>query len=60
MNNAQPLNKSSTRAILPDSELRQELERIERQLIPLLISVQRALGKEPSVITREQRRESHN
>ena len=46
---------------LSHDAMRQELERIERQLIPLLISVQRALGKEPSVKTREQRRKSsHN
>lgn len=37
-------------------EVRAELERIERQLIPLLISIQRILGKEPSIITRECRR----
>lgn len=33
-----------------------ELERIERQLIPLLIAIQKALGKEPSVLTREHKR----
>jgi len=33
-----------------------ELERIERQLIPLLIAIQKALGKEPSVLTREAKR----
>lgn len=37
-------------------ETRMELERIERQLIPLLISIQRLLGKEPCVATRKQRR----
>lgn len=29
---------------------------LERQLISLLVTVQRALGKEPSVITRAERR----
>lgn len=33
-----------------------ELEEIERRLIPLLVTVQRALGKEPSVLTRAERR----
>ncbi len=37
-------------------ELTRELEEIERKLIPLLISIQHALGKEPSVTTREIRR----
>lgn len=36
--------------------LRADLEEIERRLIPLLVTVQRALGKEPSVLTPEQRR----
>lgn len=36
--------------------LRAELEEIERRLIPLLVTVQRALGKEPSVMTRAERR----
>lgn len=36
--------------------LRTELEEIERRLIPLLVTVQRALGKEPSVKTRAERR----
>ncbi len=53
---SRPLNNQKTCAILIDDELRKELERIERQLIPLLISVQKALGKEPTVSTREQRR----
>jgi hypothetical protein len=35
--------------------LRAELVELERRLIPLLIAVQRALGKEPSVITRARR-----
>jgi hypothetical protein len=39
----------------PDS-LRAQLEELERRLIPLLITVQHALGKEPTVITRAQRR----
>ncbi len=60
MSREQLLNKPQTCATLPDSELRKRLEQIERQLIPLLISVQQALGKEPSVITREQRRTAHN
>jgi hypothetical protein len=41
-------------------EVRAELERIERQLIPLLITIQRMLGKEPSITTREQRRQAAN
>lgn len=53
-------NKQTCAIVIPD-DVRQELERIERQLIPLLNSVQRVLGKEPSVLTREQRRHSsHN
>ncbi len=36
--------------------VRAELEEIERRLIPLLVTVQRALGKEPSVNTRAERR----
>lgn len=36
--------------------LRADLEEIERRLIPLLVTVQRALGKEPSVMTRAERR----
>jgi len=32
--------------------MRAELVELERRLIPLLIAVQRALGKEPSVMTR--------
>lgn len=36
--------------------LRDELEEIERRLIPLLVTVQRALGKEPSISTRAERR----
>ena len=38
--------------------LRADLEEIERRLIPLLIAVQRALGKPPSVLTRAERRRS--
>jgi hypothetical protein len=37
--------------------MRAELVELERRLIPLLIAVQRALGKEPSVITRARHRE---
>jgi hypothetical protein len=33
-----------------------DLEEIERRLIPLLVTVQRALGKEPSILTRAERR----
>jgi hypothetical protein len=36
--------------------LRAELEELERRLIPLLVTVQRALGKEPSMLTRAERR----
>lgn len=36
--------------------LRSQLTDMERQLISLLVTVQRALGKEPSVITRSERR----
>jgi hypothetical protein len=36
--------------------LRADLEEIERRLIPLLVTVQRALGKEPSILTRAERR----
>lgn len=53
-------NAKKCAIVIPD-DVRQELERIERQLIPLLNSVQKILGKEPSVVTREQRRHSsHN
>ena len=48
--------KPPRRCATLDPELRADLERIEAQLIPLLISVQKALGKEPSVQTRAQRR----
>lgn len=37
-------------------ELTRELEELERKLIQLLILVQQALGKEPSVTTRAMRR----
>jgi hypothetical protein len=36
--------------------LRAELMDLERRLIPLLIAVQRALGKEPSIVTRLEKR----
>jgi hypothetical protein len=36
--------------------LRQQLVDMERQLIGLLTTVQRVLGKEPSVLTRKERR----
>jgi hypothetical protein len=36
--------------------MRAELVELERRLIPLLIAVQRALGKEPSVMTRARHR----
>lgn len=36
--------------------MRAELEELERRLIPLLITVQRALGKEPTVQNRMERR----
>lgn len=36
--------------------LRAELEELERRLIPLLVTVQRALGKEPTVMTPDERR----
>jgi hypothetical protein len=36
--------------------MRAELVELERRLIPLLIAVQRALGKEPSVMTRARQR----
>lgn len=39
-----------------DEVLRAKLSDIECQLISLLVTVQRALGKEPSVITRRERR----
>jgi len=32
--------------------MRAELVELERRLIPLLIAVQKALGKEPSIMTR--------
>lgn len=36
--------------------LRDDLEELERKLIASLVTVQRALGKEPSVLTRLERR----
>ena len=36
--------------------MRAELVELERRLIPLLIAVQRALGKEPSIVTRARHR----
>lgn len=36
--------------------VRAELEEIERRLIPLLVMVQRALGKQPTITTRAERR----
>lgn len=42
-----------------DAELdtvRVELVELERRLIPLLVAIQRALGKEPMVVTRSERR----
>lgn len=36
--------------------LRADLEELERRLIPLLVTVQKALGKEPMVMTRAERR----
>jgi hypothetical protein len=56
----QVLQNEKVCATISHDDLRSELERIERQLIPLLISVQKALGKEPTVTTREQRRNTHN
>jgi hypothetical protein len=50
-----PMLKSGTL----DTELdtvRAQLEEIERRLIPLLVTVQKALGKEPSISTRAERR----
>ena len=38
------------------SALRSQLRDIKRQLISLLVTVDRALGEEPSVITRSERR----
>jgi len=37
--------------------MRAELVELERRLIPLLIAVQRALGKEPSIVTRARHNE---
>jgi hypothetical protein len=36
--------------------MRAELEELERRLIPLLVTVQKALGKEPMIATRAERR----
>jgi hypothetical protein len=52
----QTLNSTQEYDTITHSDVRAELERIERQLIPLLVSIQRILGKEPSVVTREERR----
>lgn len=43
-------------ATISIAEMMTQLAQIERQLIPLLITVQRLQGKEPSIVTREQRR----
>ena len=37
--------------------MRAELVELERRLIPLLIAVQRAFGKEPSVMARARQRQ---
>lgn len=50
---------SEPKSITLNTELdtvRVELEELERRLIPLLVTVQRALGKEPSIATRAERR----
>lgn len=46
---------SATLTTEPDM-LRSELEELERRIIPLLVTVQRMLGKEPTVLTPEERR----
>lgn len=53
------LLQSRHKPAMMDAELdtvRAQLEEVERRLIPLLITVQRALGKEPSVSTRDKQR----
>lgn len=53
------LLKTGEKSATLDTELdmvRSQLEDIERRLIPLLVTVQRALGKEPSVLTPQERR----
>jgi len=40
----------------PDQDMRHQLEQIERQLIPLLRSIQYWLGKVPTETNREERR----
>lgn len=52
----QVLNSTGDCATISIAEIMAQLAQIERQLIPLLITVQRAQGKEPSIVTREQRR----
>lgn len=55
-NTVNPLQSEQEYATLSLEEMRTELQRMERQLIPLLLTIQRLLGKEPSILTREQRR----
>lgn len=50
-----PSNNNATMDTDLDT-VRAQLEDIERRLIPLLVTVQKALGKEPSVSTRAERR----
>lgn len=55
----QTLLQTSRKPDTLDTELRtlrDDLEELERKLIASLVTVQRALGKEPSVLTRLERR----
>jgi hypothetical protein len=50
------LNGNNSLNTTEADSLRAELEDLERRLIPLLITIQRALGKEPTVQNRMERR----
>lgn len=57
---AQKLLQTPDNPVIMDMEmdvLRADLEDLERRLIPLLVAVQKALGKEPSVMTRAEKRQ---
>lgn len=52
----QSLLKPETNHVTLDAGLRAQLLDLERQLISALVTVQKQLGKEPTVITRAERR----
>jgi hypothetical protein len=53
---AQSLLKPDANRVTLDAGLRAQLLDLERQLISALVTVQKQLGKEPTVLTRAERR----